>query len=67
MFLSNPGFPFWRARSRWLSAISDLTGPSGYLFGGFGQSADTIGDYIGAPGIGPGEPFNMQLALKFIF
>ena len=41
--------------------------PSGYLFGGFGQSTDTIGDYNGAPGIGPGEPFNMQLALKLIF
>ena len=45
----------------------NLAPPSGYLFGGFGQSTDTIGDYNGAPGIGPGEPFNMQLALKFIF
>jgi hypothetical protein len=32
-----------------------------------GQSADTAGDSYGAPGLGPGEPFNMQLALKFIF
>ena len=31
------------------------------------QSTDTIGDYNGAPGVGPGEPFNMQLALKLIF
>jgi hypothetical protein len=34
---------------------------------GFGVSGDTIGSWNGAPGIGPGEPFNMQLALKFIF
>jgi hypothetical protein len=34
---------------------------------GFAKSSDTIGDYNGAPGIGPGEPFNMQLALKIIF
>jgi hypothetical protein len=34
---------------------------------GFGQLNDTIGDYNGAPGIGPGEPFNAQLALKIIF
>lgn len=34
---------------------------------GFGKSTDTIGDFIGAPGIGPGEPFNAQFALKLIF
>ena len=45
----------------------NLAPPSCYLFGGFGQRTDTIGDYNGAPGIGPGEPFNMQLALKLIF
>ena len=45
----------------------NLAPPSGYLFGGFGQSTHTIGDYNGAPGIGPGEPFNMQLALRLIF
>ncbi len=28
---------------------------------------DTIGDYNGAPGIGPGEPFNTQLGLKVLF
>ncbi len=28
---------------------------------------DTIGDYNGAPGIGPGEPFNTQLGLKVTF
>lgn len=34
---------------------------------GFGQSTDTIGDYNGAPGIGPGEPFNVQFGLKLVF
>jgi hypothetical protein len=28
---------------------------------------DTIGDFNGAPGIGPGEAFNMQLVAKIIF
>ncbi len=45
----------------------NLAPPSGYIGGGFGQSSDTIGDYSGSPGIGPGEPFNTQLALKFLF
>lgn len=33
----------------------------------FGTITQTIGSYNGAPGIGPGEPFNTQLALKIIF
>jgi len=41
-----------------------VTDPS---FGGFGLVSDTIGDFNGAPGIGPGEAFNMQLAIKIIF
>jgi len=45
----------------------NLAPPSGYIGGGFGQSSDTIGDYNGSPGIGPGEPFNTQIALKIIF
>ncbi|MDQ2841262.1 MAG: TonB-dependent receptor [Acidobacteriota bacterium] len=45
----------------------NLAPPNGYLGGGFGASSDTIGDYNGAPGIGPGEPFNTQLALKLVF
>ncbi len=45
----------------------NLAPPSGYIGGGFGQSSDTIGDYSGSPGIGPGEPFNTQIALKFLF
>jgi hypothetical protein len=32
-----------------------------------GTVRDTIGDFNGAPGIGPGEPFNMQLVGKIIF
>ncbi len=34
---------------------------------GFGFVADTAGDFFGAPGIGPGEAFNMQLVAKIIF
>jgi len=34
---------------------------------GLGVTADTIGDFNGAPGIGPGEAFNLQLGLKIIF
>jgi hypothetical protein len=45
----------------------NLAPPSGTIGGGFGQSSDTIGDYNGSPGIGPGEPFNTQIALKIIF
>lgn len=33
----------------------------------FGVSSSTIGNSNGAPGIGPGEPFNIQLALKILF
>jgi len=32
-----------------------------------GTITDTIGDYNGAPGIGPGEAFNLNLGLKIIF
>ncbi|MGB2900403.1 MAG: TonB-dependent receptor [Candidatus Acidiferrum sp.] len=34
---------------------------------GFGQVTDTIGDFNGAPAIGPGEARNLQLAIKIIF
>jgi hypothetical protein len=33
----------------------------------FGQIGSTSGAGNYAPGIGPGEPFNVQLALKIIF
>jgi hypothetical protein len=35
--------------------------------GSFGRIGDTIGDSNGATGIGAGEPFNVQIALKIIF
>jgi len=35
--------------------------------GADGTVRDTIGDFNGAPGLGPGEPFNMQLVAKIIF
>ncbi len=35
--------------------------------GSNGVVGDTIGDFNGAPGLGPGEPFNMQLAAKIVF
>jgi hypothetical protein len=45
----------------------NLAPPSGGFGAGFGITADTIGDYNGAPGIGPGEAFNVQLGLKVTF
>jgi Carboxypeptidase regulatory-like domain/TonB dependent receptor-like, beta-barrel len=41
-------------------------GSSGYA-GAFGTTSSTIGSGNYSPGIGPGEPFNVQLALKLIF
>ena len=41
-------------------------GSSDYA-GAFGSSSATIGSGNYSPGIGPGEPFNVQLALKLIF
>jgi hypothetical protein len=48
---------------------ANLAPPDNYLADGsaFGTVTTTIGNYNGAPGIGPGEPFNTQLALKIIF
>lgn len=48
---------------------ANLAPPDNYLSDGsaFGTITQTIGYYNGAPGIGPGEPFNVQLALKVIF
>ena len=39
----------------------------GGAVGSNGTVTDTIGDFNGAPGIGPGEAFNMQLVAKIIF
>jgi Carboxypeptidase regulatory-like domain len=46
---------------------SRCAAPTSKLYNGFGLDSDTIGDFNGAPGIGPGEAFNMQLAIKIIF
>jgi hypothetical protein len=43
-----------------LASGAGSVGGNGYLY-------DTIGDFNGAPGLGPGEPFNMQLVAKIIF
>ncbi|MGC2619026.1 MAG: hypothetical protein WA414_08305, partial [Acidobacteriaceae bacterium] len=40
---------------------------SAYSGGGFGTTSSTIGSGNYSPGIGPGEPFNTQLALKILF
>lgn len=45
----------------------NLAPPSNSVGSGLGISADTVGDYKGEPGIGPGEPFNTQLALKILW
>ncbi len=45
----------------------NLAQPGSRVGGGLGRIGDTIGDSRGSPGIGPGEPFNMQLAIKFLF
>jgi hypothetical protein len=45
----------------------NLASGAGATTTGSGVIADTIGDFNGAPGIGPGEAFNMQLGLKILF
>jgi hypothetical protein len=48
---------------------ANLAPPDGSIGDGaaFGTIGSTIGYYNGAPGIGPGEPFNTQFALKILF
>ena len=48
---------------------TNLSPPNNSLADGstFGQSTSTIGINEGAPGIGAGEPYNTQLALKILF
>jgi len=48
-------------------ATSPLQSARACTGSGVGVTADTIGDFNGAPGIGPGEAFNLQLGLKIIF
>ena len=46
----------------------NLSPPTNNLASGsFGQSTSTIGVFTGSPGIGSGEPYNTQLALKILF
>jgi outer membrane receptor protein involved in Fe transport len=45
----------------------NLAQPSARVGSSLGQIGSTIGASSGQPGIGPGEPFNMQLALKLLF
>lgn len=46
----------------------NLANPSGsFTSANFGRSTTTVGDNAGAPGIGSGEPFNVQFAGKIIF
>lgn len=46
----------------------NLANPSGsFTSSNFGRSTTTVGDNAGAPGIGSGEPFNVQFAGKMIF
>jgi hypothetical protein len=49
-----------------LNRINLASGP-GSVSMPSGIVSDTIGDFNGAPGIGPGEAFHMQLAVKVIF
>ena len=48
-----------------LNRVNFASGPGSV--NGDGTVRDTIGDFNGAPGIGPGEAFNLQLAAKIIF
>ncbi len=45
----------------------NLAQPSARVGSALGQIASTAGASSGQPGIGPGEPFNMQIALKLVF
>src|SRR6202008_1937072 len=40
---------------------------SGSISYGSGQISDTIGDFVGAPGLGPGEAFSTVLSAKVTF
>jgi len=46
--------------------INLASGPGAFSYSS-GQIVDTIGDFNGAPGIGPGEAFNTVLSLKLTF
>ena len=56
-----------RAEAFNLFNYKNLAPPGDVLGGGLGQIGTTVGNYWGAPGIGPGEPLNAQLGAKIIF
>jgi hypothetical protein len=45
----------------------NLGPPSAKVGSSLGLIGSTLGASSGQPGIGPGEPFNVQVALKFLF
>jgi hypothetical protein len=45
----------------------NLAQPSAKVGSSLGLIGSTLSASAGQPGIGPGEPFNMQLALKLLF
>ena len=47
--------------------VNLASGPGSVDFSSNGLVSDTIGDWNGAPGIGPGEARNLQLVIKLIF
>jgi hypothetical protein len=56
-------------RTNFASPISNGSGGvnPNYTFDNALQLSTTIGSFNGAPGIGAGEPYNTQFALKLIF
>jgi hypothetical protein len=55
-------------RAEMYNVFNRINLPSGpFSVNSNGTVTDTIGDFNGAPGIGAGEPFNMQLAAKILF
>ena len=56
-------------RTNFASPISNGNGAfnPNYTYDNALNLSTTIGSFNGAPGIGAGEPFNTQLALKIIF
>jgi hypothetical protein len=56
-----------RAEAFNLFNYKNLAPPGNVLGGGLGQVGTSIGNYWGAPGIGPGEALNAQLGAKIIF
>jgi hypothetical protein len=55
-------------RAEMFNVLNRINLASGaFSVGPNGVVGDTIGDFNGAPGLGQGEPFNLQIAAKVIF